>query len=75
MLLTASMGVVHAAQVAGLLCVGSNVVQVGLSYPIGAAAGRLGHVPIMNRTDHRGVALDTFDRYGRKAYPPRSLGE
>lgn len=46
-LLTASMGVVHAAQVAGLLYVGRNVVQVVLSYPIGAVADRVGHVPML----------------------------
>lgn len=37
-LLTASMGVVQAAQVAGLLYVGRNLVQVLVSYPVGALA-------------------------------------
>ncbi|MEQ1440097.1 MFS transporter [Fontimonas sp. SYSU GA230001] len=45
--LTPAMGVVHAAQVAGLLYVGRNLVQVALSYPIGAAADRLGHQPVL----------------------------
>lgn len=42
-LLTSSLGVVKAAQVAGLLYVGRNVVQVLLSYPVGAMADRIGH--------------------------------
>jgi MFS family permease len=46
-LLTASMGVVHAAQVAGLLYVGRNVVQVVASYPIGALADQLGSLPVL----------------------------
>ncbi|WP_028318411.1 MFS transporter [Desulfobulbus elongatus] len=46
-LLTASMGVVHAAQVAGLLYVWRNVVQVVASFPIGVLADRFGHVPIL----------------------------
>jgi MFS family permease len=46
-LLTVSMGVVHAAQVAGLLYVGRNVVQVAVSYPIGVAADRAGHLPML----------------------------
>ncbi|RWJ21132.1 MAG: MFS transporter [Mesorhizobium sp.] len=41
-LLTPSMGVVQAAQVAGLLYVWRNVVQVATSYPIGVAADRYG---------------------------------
>jgi MFS family permease len=41
-LLTPSMGVVHAAQVAGLLYVGRNLVQVLLSYPVGVLADRVG---------------------------------
>ena len=41
-LLTPSMGVIHAAQVAGLLYVGRNVVQVVTSYPVGVLADRLG---------------------------------
>ncbi|CAN5507636.1 MFS transporter [soil metagenome] len=46
-LLTASMGVVHAAQVAGLLYVWRNVVQVAASYPIGVVADRVGHLPVL----------------------------
>jgi MFS family permease len=46
-LLTVSMGVVHAAQVAGLLYVWRNVVQVVVSFPIGALADRFGHVPVL----------------------------
>ncbi|CAN7752541.1 MULTISPECIES: MFS transporter [unclassified Variovorax] len=41
-LLTSSMGVVHAAQVAGLLYVGRNIVQVAVSYPVGVLADRFG---------------------------------
>jgi MFS family permease len=41
-LLTLSRGVVHAAQIAGLLYVWRNVVQVAASYPIGALADRVG---------------------------------
>lgn len=46
-LLTTSMGVVHAAQVAGLLYVGRNVVQVVASYPIGVLADRFGSLPVL----------------------------
>ena len=46
-LLTPSMGVIHAAQVAGLMYVGRNVVQVITSYPIGALADRFGSLPIL----------------------------
>jgi len=46
-LLTASMGVVQAAQVAGLLYVGRNVVQVIASYPVGALADRIGARPVL----------------------------
>jgi MFS family permease len=46
-LLTASMGVIHAAQVAGLLYVWRNVVQVAVSYPVGVIADRLGHLPVL----------------------------
>lgn len=41
-LLTHSLGVVRAAQVAGLLYVGRNLVQVLSSFPIGMAADRFG---------------------------------
>lgn len=46
-LLTASMGAVHAAQVAGLLYVWRNVVQVVISFPVGFLADRFGHLPIL----------------------------
>lgn len=46
-LLTPSMGVVKAAQVAGLLYVWRNVVQVVLSYPVGAMADRVGHLRML----------------------------
>ena len=46
-LLAPSMGVVHAAQVAGLMYVGRNLVQVLLSYPIGVLADRVGHLPVL----------------------------
>jgi MFS family permease len=46
-LLTPSMGVVKAAQVAGLLYVWRNVVQVFASYPIGVLADRMGHLPVL----------------------------
>lgn len=46
-LLTASMGVVQAAQVAGLLYVWRNVVQVAASWPVGWLADRVGHLPIL----------------------------
>lgn len=41
-LLAPSMGIIHAAQVAGLLYVWRNMVQVALSYPIGVLADRWG---------------------------------
>jgi MFS family permease len=46
-LLTPSVGVVRAAQVAGLLYVLRNVVQVVASYPVGAMADRVGHLPML----------------------------
>jgi len=46
-LLTPTLGVVRAAQVGGLLYVWRNVVQVALSYPIGVAADRVGHLPVL----------------------------
>lgn len=46
-LLTFSMGVVQAAQVAGLLYVWRNVVQVVVSFPVGFLADRFGHLPIL----------------------------
>lgn len=45
--LASSIGLVPAAQVAGLLYVGRNVVQVLASYPAGAAADRYGHKTIL----------------------------
>lgn len=46
-LLTPSMGVVQAAQVAGLLYVWRNVVQVAASWPVGWLADRIGHRPVL----------------------------
>lgn len=41
------MGVVHAAQVAGLLYVGRNIVRVAVSYPVGMLADSYGHLPVL----------------------------
>jgi MFS family permease len=46
-LLAPSIGVVQAAQVAGLLYVWRNVVQAGASWPVGWLADRVGHVPVL----------------------------
>lgn len=46
-LLTPKLGALKAAQVAGLLYVWRNVVQVVCSYPVGAAADRLGHRKVL----------------------------
>lgn len=46
-LLTPSMGVVQAAQVAGLLYVWRNIVQVAASWPVGWLADRIGHLPVL----------------------------
>lgn len=46
-MLTPSMGVVEAAQVAGLLYVWRNVVQVATSYPIGVLADRFGQRSVL----------------------------
>ena len=46
-LLTPLHGLIHAAQVAGLLYVWRNVVQVAVSYPVGVLADRLGHLPVL----------------------------
>lgn len=46
-LLTTSMGVVHATQIAGLFYVWRNVVQVAVSYPIGIVADRMGHMRVL----------------------------
>lgn len=55
-LLTASMGVVQAAQVAGLLYVVRNVVQVATSWPVGWLADRIGHFPLLVAGYALGVA-------------------
>lgn len=46
-LLTPSLGLVQAAQIAGLLYVGRNVVQVAASYPAGMLADRLGSLRVL----------------------------
>jgi MFS family permease len=46
-LLTPSVGVIEAAQMAGLLYVGRNIVQVTASYPVGALADRWGSLPVL----------------------------
>lgn len=46
-LLTPKMGVVKATQVAGLLYVWRNVVQVLVSYPVGHLADKVGHTPVL----------------------------
>jgi len=46
-LLTPSMGVIQAAQTAGMLYVLRNVTQVGASYPIGMLADRSGAMPVL----------------------------
>lgn len=46
-LLTPPFGVVQAAQMAGLLYVGRNIVQVTTSYPVGALADRWGSTPVL----------------------------
>lgn len=46
-LLSPSIGVVKAAEVAGLLYVGRNVVQVLVSYPVGLLADRIGSRPVL----------------------------
>jgi len=46
-LLAPSLGTVRAAQVAGLLYVLRNLVQVSASYPIGVLADRYGSVPVL----------------------------
>ncbi|SEQ52476.1 MFS transporter [Nitrosomonas ureae] len=55
-LLTPSMGVVQAAQVAGLLYVWRNVVQVTVSWPVGWLADHVGHLPILVAGYFLGVA-------------------
>lgn len=46
-LLTPSIGLLKAAQVAGLLYVWRNIVQVTMSYPIGVLADRYGAMPVL----------------------------
>ncbi|MBN2234436.1 MAG: MFS transporter [Opitutales bacterium] len=46
-LLSASLGVVRAAQIAGMLYVWRNLVQVAVSFPIGVVADRVGHLPVL----------------------------
>lgn len=46
-LLTPSLGVMQAAQLAGLLYVLRNAMQVVLSWPIGWLADRIGHAPLL----------------------------
>ncbi len=46
-LLAPRYGLVEAAQIAGLLYAGRNVVQTLASYPVGALADRIGHRPIL----------------------------
>ncbi len=46
-LLTPRFGVVHAAQLAGLLYVGRNVVETLASFPIGVLADRFGHQRVL----------------------------
>lgn len=46
-LLTGSCGLVRAAQIAGLLYVWRNVVQVLASYPVGALADRMDHLTVL----------------------------
>jgi MFS family permease len=46
-LLAAQMGVVRAAQVAGMLYVWRNIVQVLMSYPVGVLADRFGSLPVL----------------------------
>lgn len=46
-LLTPSHGVIEAAQLAGLLYVSRNIIQVVVSYPIGALADHWGPMPVL----------------------------
>lgn len=46
-LLAPSFGVVRATQIAGLLYLGRNVVQVLASYPVGCLADRVGAIPVL----------------------------
>lgn len=55
-LLTPTLGVVRAAQVAGLLYVGRNAVQLLVSYPVGALADRFGARTVLLAGYAMGVA-------------------
>jgi MFS family permease len=46
-LLSDRLGLAEAAQVAGLLYVWRNIVQIAVSYPIGALADRIGPLPVL----------------------------
>lgn len=46
-LLSDRLGLAEAAQVAGLLYVWRNIVQIAVSYPIGALADRVGSLPVL----------------------------
>lgn len=46
-LLTPSMGVLHAAQIAAALYIARNVMQTIASYPVGFAADRIGHRTVL----------------------------
>ncbi|KZE29598.1 MFS transporter [Crenobacter luteus] len=59
-LLTPTLGAVQAAQVAGLLYVGRNVVQVAASWPVGWLADRVGHLPVLVAGYALGAATATL---------------
>ncbi len=59
-LLSPSLGIVHAAQMAGMLYVWRNVVQVIASYPIGILADRTGHVRVLVGGYGLGAVLGAF---------------
>jgi len=46
-LLASSMGMVQAAQMAGMLYMWRNIVQVAMSYPVGMLADRYGSLPVL----------------------------
>lgn len=56
-ILTPHFGLNHAMQIAGLLYVGRNIVQVIASLPIGALADRFGHRPVLVAGYVCGVAM------------------
>ena len=55
-LLAPSMGVVQATQMAGLLYVWRNIVQVAVSWPVGWLVDRAGHLPVLVAGYFLGVA-------------------